>query len=259
MSASLADIQSAMAKGLLHHKNEELEGFFNGDQEDLTARISVYRNNIFYSLANALADLYPVVQKLVGEEFFRALANRYVRKHPPAQAAMVYFGQDFPVFLAQDKACTDLLYLPDVARFELARQRAYHAADVESLSPQAMQEIGVERLLSSCLSLHPSLQILDSKWAARSIWQAHKTGQPRLEDIDLQDSQQSILIRPAYEVMVCAVDAATLALISAISEGAKLEAAIENTLEQHPELDVPQALALGFGNGFFTGIDIQQD
>lgn len=259
MSLSLAEFQKTMADGLLHHKNDGLKQFLSDGQEDLDARISVYRNNIFYSLSNALADLYPVVQQLVGQEFFRALANRYVHMHPPTQAAMVYFGEQFPEFVEQDKACAELLYLPDVARFELARQRSYHAADIEPLTPKAMQEVGVDRLLGSYLTLHPSVQLLSSNWAVRSIWLAHKSDQPKFEEIDLFQGQQSILVRPVYEVLVCAVDLATLALGTEIAKGATLGTAIENTVEQYPELDVTKALALGFSNGFFTDINFQQE
>jgi hypothetical protein len=259
MTTSLAEIQKTMAEGLLHHKNDGIKQFLSDGQEDLDARISVYRNNVFYSLSNALADLYPVVQELVGQEFFRALANRYVRMYPPAQAAMVYFGEEFPDFVEQDKACAELLYLPDVAKLELARQRAYHAADIESLTPEAMQEVGVDRLLQSCLTLHPSVQLLSSSWAVRSIWLAHKGDQPKFEDIDLFQGQQSILVRPAYEVLVCAVDLAAMALFAEIAKGAALGAAIETAFEQYPELDVTQALALGFSNGFFTDINFQQE
>lgn len=259
MTTSLAAMQKTMAEGLLHHKNDGLKQYLSDGQEDLDARISVYRNNIFYSLSNALEDLYPVVHQLVGQEFFRALANRYVRMYPPAQAAMVYFGEEFPEFVEQDKACAELLYLPDVAKFELARQRAYHAADVEPLTPEVMQEVGVDRLLQSCLRLHPSMQMLSSNWAVRSIWLAHKGDQPKFEDIDLFQGQHSILVRPAYEVLICSVDLAAMALFTEIAKGAALGIAIESTLEKYPELDVTQALALGFGSGFFIDITFQQE
>jgi hypothetical protein len=254
MRVSLAEIQRQMSAGLLHHKNDGIEQLFVKDDTDLQARLSVYRNNVFFGLTSALADLYSVVKQLVGEEFFSALAKRYIRLHPPEQAAMVFFGQDFPDFVAQDKACQDLPYLSDVARFELAKHRAYHAADAKSLTPQWLQQIEIEKLMTSVLELHPSLQILDSKWASRSIWQAHQAETPKFEGIDIHIAEQSVLVRPSYEVFVCRADAALLMLLQAIAQGVDLRKAIDQTLAAHPDFDLPQALAMGFGNGFFSGI-----
>lgn len=46
-------------------------------------RFDVYRNNVVASLSDALGVAFPVVQKLVGDEFFRAMAGVYLRQHPP--------------------------------------------------------------------------------------------------------------------------------------------------------------------------------
>lgn len=259
MSAQVADIQTRIAEGLLQHKAEGLAGLFTHDEAELQTRISIYRNNVFFSLSNALADLYPVVQQLVGEDFFLALAKRYIREFPPASAAMVFFGADFPDYVAQDKACQDLSYLPDVARFELAKQHCYHAEDAKSLSAQAMQEIGVEKVMSGVLTLHPSLRIVDSRSASRSIWQAHQSVEPNFGNIDIHLAEQSILIRPEYEVLICRADKALVMLITQIADGTNLASAIENTMQKHPDFDLPSALAMGFSNGFFTDIQYPQE
>ena len=41
---------------------------------DLARRFDVHRNNVVASLVEALADSFPVVLALVGEDFFRATA-----------------------------------------------------------------------------------------------------------------------------------------------------------------------------------------
>ncbi|NBR38581.1 MAG: DUF2063 domain-containing protein, partial [Alphaproteobacteria bacterium] len=62
-----------------------------------------------------LGDLYPVIKKLVGEDFFTGTASYYIRNNPPQQAAMVNFGQDFPVFLRQFEHTQGMPYLADTA------------------------------------------------------------------------------------------------------------------------------------------------
>ena len=49
-------------------------------------RLQIYRNNVFESLAQALAAVYPVVAQLVGETYFRHVARRFISDHPLACA-----------------------------------------------------------------------------------------------------------------------------------------------------------------------------
>ncbi|HEY0823832.1 MAG TPA: DNA-binding domain-containing protein, partial [Ramlibacter sp.] len=51
---------------------------------DPARRFAVHRNSVVASLADALADTFPVVQALVGEAFFRAMAVSFVRARPPS-------------------------------------------------------------------------------------------------------------------------------------------------------------------------------
>lgn len=49
------------------------------NQSDPTQRFAVYRNNVIVSLCDALASTFPVVQALVGEDFFHTMARDFVR------------------------------------------------------------------------------------------------------------------------------------------------------------------------------------
>jgi len=108
----LSDIQDQLGRYLLAD-NQPLPQGLAGSAKDLKRRLSVYRNNVFHSLTQALVDLYPLVQRLVGDEFFHATARRYLQEFPPNQAAMVHFGKDFPGFLQRDEIHAGLGYLAD--------------------------------------------------------------------------------------------------------------------------------------------------
>ena len=47
-------------------------------------RYDVYRNNVTVSLINALAATFPATRRVVGEDFFRAMARFHVRATPPS-------------------------------------------------------------------------------------------------------------------------------------------------------------------------------
>ena len=65
-------------------------GLTTWNQSDPGRRFAVYRNNVMVSLIDALADTFPVVQQLVGEVFFRAMAGVFARQSPPRSSMVLH-------------------------------------------------------------------------------------------------------------------------------------------------------------------------
>lgn len=252
---SLGKFQNDFANHLLGE--DKLPLGLSGSQASLSRRLSVYRNNVFYSLTNALGDLYPVVRQLVGEEFFRHLARHYLIKSPPARASMVHLGSDFPNFLEQDELETGLDYLADVARLELARHESFHARNCKAPEPETFQQLGVEKLMSCRFSLHPSLRLLKSRWAVHSIWAAHQDEQKDLGFVQLEEPEAALVIRPETNPLIYAVEPALIDFLNQLSEDKNLSCAIEQTLENNPGFDAGTALAFCISQGIF--IEIRPD
>src|SRR5690242_6310900 len=94
-------------------------------------RYNVYRNNVTVSLIEALAAIYPAVQRITGFEFFRAMARSHVRAMPPTSPLLFDYGRDFPAFIEQYEYDQSMPWLADTARLERAWLDTYHAADAE--------------------------------------------------------------------------------------------------------------------------------
>jgi hypothetical protein len=101
-------------------------------------RFAVYRNNVMVGLVSALEARFPATRKIVGEDFFKGAAKLFAAAHPPRSPLMMFYGDEFPAFLAAFEPARDVPYLADVARVEAARTRAYHAADAKPLTPAAL-------------------------------------------------------------------------------------------------------------------------
>ncbi len=97
-------------------------------------RYNVYRNNVTVSLIEALAAIYPAVQRITGVEFFRAMARSHIRATPPTSPLLFEYGRDFPAFIEQYEYARSMPWLADTARVERAWLDAYHAADAGPLS-----------------------------------------------------------------------------------------------------------------------------
>lgn len=191
-------------------------------------RFAVYRNNVIASLVDALAQTFPVVQALVGDEFFRAMAAVFVRQSPPRSPVLLRHGAAFPDFVAGFPPAAPLPWLADVARLELARVEAYHAADAEPLAPEAITRAlaAGERIGELCPRPHPSLRLVRSPYPVASIWAAHQ-GQGALEEVDLASGECALVLRPRLDVVVLPCDEATFAFAEAMQQGRSFAASAE--------------------------------
>jgi hypothetical protein len=211
---------------------------------DPAARFAVYRNNVLSSLVDALAASFPVVQQLVGEAFFRAMAAVYVRHSPPRTRILADYGADFPAFIEGFAPASGLPYLADVARLELLRIRAYHAADAAPLAPDVLATAlaAPERLGGLLLRLQPALGLLDSAFAVVSLWAAHQ-GALALADVDPNQAQCALVLRNGLEVEVLGIRPGDAVFIQALLQGRPLGAAAQPALASDPAFDLGNCLA----------------
>jgi hypothetical protein len=165
-----AALQTDFATALLNADKSVPDALTSHTSRVPVKRFAVYRNNVVVSLVNALRTRFPATEKIVGAEFFFAMARLFVTEHPPRSRILSEYGDDFPDFIAHFEPAAELCYLPDVARLEAARTRAYHAADAEPVLPDALAAIDPARIAGMRLTLHPSLQIVRSRHPVVTIW-----------------------------------------------------------------------------------------
>jgi hypothetical protein len=188
------------------------------DPSDTAIRFKVYRNNVRHSLTRALAAQFPVVEDLVGPDFFTAMAQVFIASTPLRSPVLLHYGETFAAFLTDFAPVKHLPYLADVARLEDARSRAYHAADADAVSAAAL--VGAD-LPTLRLTLHPSVILYQSSFPAVRIWQAH---QPQSGTPDFHPAPDYALVarQPDFSVIVAAVDAATYSVLAALRSGRSL-------------------------------------
>lgn len=194
-------------------------------QDATDRRFSVYRNNVQHGLSSALAVKFQVIERLVGAQFFAAMARAFAAQHPPETPVLHEWGGAFPGFLESFPPVAHLPYLADVARLELARGRAYHAADAPVADPALLAVADPSGL---CLRLAPSVTAYASRFPAVSIWQSN---QPGARPGPVPGGAEFALIarKPDFDVLVAPLDAAQHGVLCRLREGAPLGAAAGNT------------------------------
>ena len=199
-------------------------------------RFAVYRNNVVASLIAALAARFPVVQRLVGEDFFRAMARAYVVEEPPRSPVLLEYGDTFPGFIENFAPSAAIEYLADVARLELARGRAYHAADAMPIDAGVLASLAPEELGELRLALHPSVSLLQSPYPIVSIWEAHQA--PEVAPVSRWGPEAALVARPALEVEVRRLPPGGYCFMSGLSEGSELAAAAEAASAASADFDL---------------------
>lgn len=237
--------QSAFAAALLNPDLSCPSGLSSWNGSDPEVRFAVYRNNVTVSLVDALADTFPVVQALVGEEFFRAMAKVFMQDNPPRSRLMAFYGHDFADFVSAFPPAASVPYLADVARLEMARVWAYHAADVSLIQPETLQAAlaDPDKLTSFRLVLHPSVQVIESPFAVFSLWAAHQ-GALCISTVDPEQAQAALVFRNGLDVDTLELVASSAAFVSALQTGRSLFDAASAAGSSDPEFDLSHALAL---------------
>jgi hypothetical protein len=240
-----ATAQARFAAALRNPALPAPPGLRSWNGSDPARRLAVYRNNVTVSLLDALAARFPVTQALVGAEFFRAMARRYLAEEPPRSRLLHEYGDMLPSFVARFAPAREVPYLADVARLEAARTQAYHAADVPPVPRDAFAAIAPEAAPGLTVRLHPSVRVIASAWPVLAIWLAHRQGEATaacLAGIDLATAERVLVARPRLEVRLWLLPPAGEVFLAALGDGATLAQAAARAVAGDPEFDLTAGL-----------------
>jgi|SRR5689334_4026581 len=200
------------------------------------SRFSVYRNNVFASLINAVGARYPVVRKLLWEDGFNRIAQLYVAAQPPRSPVLLEYGDTFPEFLRSIGQSTSADYIAEVAELESARTRAYHAADATPLARDVFSRLAPDAIHDLHLTLHPSVQLLKSRFPVVSIWESNFHANDNT--LNLWQPECALVARPRLDVEVRRLTPGSHAFLSAVAEGRSVGEAVDQSIAQAAEFDL---------------------
>lgn len=220
-------------------------GFHDGRGRDAGDRISVYRNNVVVSLADAIATTFPATGRLVGEAFLRAAAIAFAKAHKPRSPLMFHYGDGFADFIQALPGLADYPQVPEVARIEYARVCAYHAKDAAPLAAEVMAAIAPDALPTVVFSPHPATRLVATPHNGLAAFQANHA-----PPLPITDGVAAALVtRPLMEVLTHALDDPSHHFIGHLLGGASLG---EAAAASPDTLDLGAALGVALTAGAFT-------
>ena len=250
----LAALQARFAEALVRPDLAPLADLVDYPPAQWQRRFNVYRNTVHQGLASALAARFPVVERIVGKEYFRALALVFIERHPPSSPVLAEFGGDFAAFLKAFEPASALPYLADVARLEWLRSLAYHAADCTPIPISTLAAINRELLSNLTIDFAPSVFVTCSPFPVFSIWRTN-THDESVCQIEMVDNGEAALVtRPSLDVLVTPLAHAEVRFLEKLKCGAPLGDAFRDASSFEPPLDLSVTLARLFMSGAVSGI-----
>jgi len=220
-------------------------------------RFGVYRNNVVTGLVKVLGSRFPVVEKIVGEEFFAAMARVFVTEQPPRSPLLAAYGENFPAFVAAFEPAREVPYLADVARLEAARTRAYHAADATPVGADRFATLDGEVAGNLRINMHPSTEIVRSPFPIVTIW-AMNSDERQLASIENWCGEDALVARPHLDVQVRTLPPGGAAFLFALAAGRRLGEAAEAALADDPDFNLTCNLAGLIGSGLAWDIIVPE-
>ena len=229
--------------------------------------VEVYRNNYRGNLQDTLAGAYPVIEQLVGKDFFRLLARRYIEQYPSRSGNLHHYGAEMTDFVAAFEPVQELPYLPDVAVLEWACHRAYFADDAATFDIARLAQVPPEQYADLILYTHPACHLVRSRYPVATIWRAHQPGADSIYSgdfhIDLNSGGShalgNILVgRKGDVVAVSELPAADAAWLKSVQSGVPLGEATVVVLEQHPDFDLQAVLLNLIAQGVLSDFNLRK-
>src|SRR6266478_6632976 len=234
----LAPFETSFADALLNADQPIPSGITAHNAAVPTQRFAIYRNNVVMGLGKALKSRFPVVEKIVGEEFFAAMARVFVLKQPPRSPLLAIYGDEFAAF---------------IATFEAARTHSYHAADAAPIDASQLATLDTCDVGSIRIDMHPSVGIVRSPYPIVAIW-AMNSGEQELATIQNWRGEDALVARPYLEVEVRALPPGGAAFLLALAGGRILSDAAEAALADDSNFDLTGNIAGLIGSGLVRDI-----
>lgn len=247
--------QASFAEALLDPERRVPDGVTSHTHPAPAKRFAVYRNNVVVGLIDAVGDNFPAARRIVGEDFFRAMARAYVLADPPRSPVLIDYGATFPDFIAAFEPADPLPYLADVARIERAWTEAYHAPEARPLTAEALAALAPEEAAGLRLVVHPSVRVVRSLFPAATVWRMNVAdGVPEPVDFEA-GGEDALALRPEAEVEVRVAPPGGADFVSALAERRTLAEAAEAAFRADDRFDLSANLAALIAMGAFVGFE----
>lgn len=258
--SALHDLQARFRDAVLSGETGALTNDIRTEGPRLSRRLGIYRNNVFSNQREALRTIYPVIERLVGREFFKHLADEYLRRHGSPAGDLNGLGEHLAGFLAAFPGADSLVYLPDTARLEWLVHKVYHAPERAGRAIARLAAVPDDRYEDLRFYLHPARALFASSYPVDRIWRVNQAGQGQIDDetshVHLDSGGVCLLVaRRELHVTLRAVEAGEWAFLQSIAAAHPFGEACNAAFELDPAFDINAVLARLINESTLVDVD----
>lgn len=220
--------------------------------------LSIYQNSSIGNITQAMKLTYPVIEKLVGEDFFRACCKKFISAYWPKSANMDDYGKEFGDFLANFEHAKPLTYLHDVAQLEWLFHLSSLGRDSIITDWASLSVVEADGALDVILLLAPSVKLISSSFPIDKIWQLNQSKASANEEIDLTLQKETLLVvfRQGMKTEIMSVNAGEFALLSSFCHQKTLGSAIEKATKIDCGMSIDGTIKKFIGLNIISGFKI---
>lgn len=224
----LQNVQLDFANALI--TGEELPGATQSEN------LVIYQNSSLSAMRYALFEVYPLICKLVGKEFFDVLAKDYIKKYPSRSPNLQEYGLYFSDYVSHHPALKNLVYLSEVAKFEWACHTVYYAADANPAPIHVLKSIPPEKYPMLRITLNPACELIKFYYPILDIIDLCEG---RCKEVNINaGSVHLLIIRRDLEIKLVSLSAADFTFLQCLQEGGTLAAAIQDAQVHDSHFDI---------------------
>ena len=237
----LAKLQQHFLQVCLQNQpaSAELTDYIDNGNFKTKNLLKVYQQSAQGNISQALSLTYPVINKLLGNDFFHALTIKFMQKYPPVCSNMDDYGADFSRFLAEFEHTKSYLYLPDVALLEWQFHLSTIADETNTNDWQSITNKNMEQLANCTFGLSPSAKLMVANYPVDEIWQINQDGiadDLLKKSIDVSKSMEVflLLLRQQMKVTIYRLSAVEYQLLTLLLAGNNLHDVLAKLAENTP-------------------------
>lgn len=142
----------------------------NDKKVGVNTRLGIYYKAYRLRMIEALANTYPILKALLGDDLFDKTARSYIDFYPSTHRNMRWVGDQMCTHITKTLALYPIAN--EMATFEWALSLAFDVRDAPILSMQDLASIAPENWPQLQFKFHPSVQVIEFKYNVLQVWQA---------------------------------------------------------------------------------------
>lgn len=172
MPTPLRRLQLELQRHLLTHDGSIADAIVNAPPLPVAERLEIYAHGYRVRLVEALAETYPLLQRLLGDDDFTALAESFVAAHPSVHRSIRWYGRELADHLSRTPPHAEQPILAELTQLEWTLAEVFDAPDARPQTRAAFAAVDPSAWSELRFEFHPSLRRLLLRWNTAAAWHA---------------------------------------------------------------------------------------